>query len=165
MKVFGLEESSKALTHNFEKDDKCEECDEEEMGPEEAKEFRGVTARVNFLGQDSLDLQYPVKECSRDMARPSRGAWKRAKKVSRYLVYRKAVVWKYGSQEETGEAFRASDSDWGSNSKDRRSTSNGVWILRNHAIKTSSCTQGAYALSSAARNSTRWWRLWLGPRL
>ena len=41
------------------------------------------------------------------------------------------------------------DSDWGGNSKDRHSTSGGVWRLGKHTIKTWSATQGAYALSSA----------------
>ena len=56
-----LDESSRGLVHNYEKDDKWEECNEEDMGPVEAKEFRGMTARMNFLGQDSADLQYSVK--------------------------------------------------------------------------------------------------------
>ena len=61
MEVFGSDESSKGFGHDFE-EDKWEECDEEEMGPEEAKEFRGVTARMNFLSQDSPNLQYLVTQ-------------------------------------------------------------------------------------------------------
>ena len=68
----------------------------------EATKFRGVAARLHFLGQDSPDLQYPVKEFTKDIARPSRGSCKKAKKVARYLVHKKAVVWKYGWQEEAG---------------------------------------------------------------
>jgi hypothetical protein len=37
----------------------------------------------------------------------------------------------------------------GGSSKDRKSTSGGVWMLGDHCIKTWSATQGAYALSSA----------------
>ena len=43
----------------------------------------------------------------------------------------------------------AADSDWGSNLKDRKSTSGGVWMLGRHTIKTWSASQGAIALSSA----------------
>ena len=60
-------------------------------------EFRGVVARMNFLSQDCPDLQFPVKECSKQMARPTRGAWKSAKKIAiaRYLVGREKVIWRY----------------------------------------------------------------------
>ena len=50
-------------------------------------------------------------------------------------MYRKAGVRKYGWQEDIGELFVASDSDWGGTSKDRRSTSGGVWMLGKQTIK------------------------------
>ena len=83
------------------------------------------------------------------MARSNRGAWRKAKKVARYLVNRKAVIWEYEWQQDCREAVVMSDSDWGGNSRDRKFTSGAVSMLRKHAIKTWSCTQGAYALSSA----------------
>ena len=61
----------------------------------EAKEFRSMVARLNYLAQDVPDLQYPAKEVSREMAKPKRGAWTRLKKVVRYILGREAVVWKY----------------------------------------------------------------------
>ena len=67
----------------------------------------------------------------------------------RYLVGREAVVWKFDWQEEVECSEVLTDSDWGGNSKDRRSTSGGVWKIGGHCIKTWSATQGAYALSSA----------------
>ena len=73
------------------------------MDKTEAKMFRGMVARLNYVAQDSPDLQYPAKEMSREMAKPKRGAWKRLKKVVRYLNGRKAVVWRYGYQEEVKE--------------------------------------------------------------
>merc|ERR1712083_1060397 len=80
---------------------------------------------------------------------PTRGAWKSIKKIARYLVGHKKVVWRFGWQEEARFAYVASDSDWGGNVKDRRSTSGGVWMLDGHLIKTWSAAQHAYALSSA----------------
>ena len=65
------------------------------------------------------------------------------------MVGRKSVVWLFRWQDEVAYAYVASDSDWGGNSKDRRSTSGGVWRLGGHLIKTWSSTQQAYALSSA----------------
>ena len=40
-------------------------------------------------------------------------------------------------------------SDWGGTSKDKKSTSEGVWQMGEHCIKTWCATQGAFALSSA----------------
>ena len=88
--------------------------------------FRGLAARMNFLSQDSPDLQYPIKDCSREMANPIRGSWKRMKKVARYLVGRKRIVWNFHYQRNPGYSYVATDSDWGGNTRDRRSTSGGV---------------------------------------
>ncbi len=51
-----------------------------------------------------------------------------------------------------GQVFsgaQATDSDWGGNKRDRKSTSGGAWMLRGHCIKTWSSTHGADAVSSA----------------
>ena len=104
---------------------------------------------MNYLSLDSPDLQYPSKERSREMARPTRGAWRRLKKTVRYMLGVKAVVWQYGWQDEAEYMLTKSDSDWGGGREDRRSTSGGVIMLGGHCIKTWSKTQGAVALSSA----------------
>ena len=59
------------------------------------------------------------------------------------------MVWDFQWQEEPGYARVFSDSDWGGNVKDRKSTSGGVWMMGRHCIKTWSSSQGAVALSSA----------------
>ena len=61
--------------------------------------FRGVAARLNFLSLDAPDLQFPVKQCSREMATPGMGSWKGTKKVARYLLNRERVVWEFELQE------------------------------------------------------------------
>ena len=71
------------------------------------------------------------------------------KKVARYLVTRRRVVWKFRWQAEPKGAYVATDSDWGGDSKDRRSTSGGIWMLGDHCLKTWSAMQHAIALSSA----------------
>ena len=101
------------------------------------------------MSQDCPDLQFPSKPCSREMAKPKRGAWRMLKKVARYLVKRERVVWEFRLQDEPRFSHLATDSDWGGNAKDRQSTSGGVWMLGNHCIKTWCATQGALALSSA----------------
>ena len=71
------------------------------------------------------------------------------KKVARYLVGCKRIVWVFKWQDEPRYSHTSGDSDWGGSERDRKSTSGGVWMLGDHCIKTWSATQGAYALSSA----------------
>ena len=81
------------------------------LGKEEANAFRGFAAMMNFLSLDCPGLQFPVKQCTKEMAKPSRGSWKRMKKVARYLVGRKRVVWMFQWQDEPRHAKTSSDSD------------------------------------------------------
>ena len=111
MDTFRFKEDSRGLVNNGEKDVGREEGDEQEMEKEESTEFRGVAARMNFLGQDCPDLQFPVKECSKQMAKPTKRAWKSAKKMARYLVGRERVIWRYDWQDEGEETYTVADSD------------------------------------------------------
>ena len=52
-----------------------EDLEDEELSREEAKTFMGIAARLNFLSLDCPGLQFPTKNCSREMARPTRGSW------------------------------------------------------------------------------------------
>ena len=93
---FELEADSAAAAHNGDREHK--EYEEEEdiiMSKLEAKEFRGMVARLNYLLQDSPDIQYPAKELSKEMANPKISGWRRLKKTVRYLLGREAVVWRY----------------------------------------------------------------------
>ena len=76
------------------------------------------------------------------MARPERGAWGKLKKVVRYMLGRKAVVWQYRWQDEVQYLETKSDSDWRGNREDRKSSSGGVIFLGGHCIKAWSSTQG-----------------------
>ena len=80
MDHFRFEEGAKGAGANGDKERKEEgKEDDDEMDKEEAKKFRGMVARMNYVAQDAPDLQYPAKEMSREMAKPKRGAWRRLK--------------------------------------------------------------------------------------
>ena len=111
--------------------------------------FRGVAVRANFLSFDCPDLQFPVRQMSREMAKPMVGSWKRMEKIARYLVNRKRIIWHFKWQDTIDKANVCGDSDWGGRTGSRKSTSVGVWMIGAHCIKTWSVTQRAYALSSA----------------
>ena len=147
---FGFDEGSRPLVYNGEKDWKPdEEWEQEPLGREEATTFRGLAARANFLSLDCPDLQFPVKDMSREMSKPTIGSWKRVKKVARYLINRERIVWEFKWQDEAKYSHTCADSDWGGRRGSRKSTSGGMWMMGSHCMKTWSATQGAYALSSA----------------
>ena len=88
---FGLGEGSKeSLSVNGEKEDEVVPGDEVVLGPE-ATEFRSVAARVNYLTLDCPDLQFPVKQCSREIAKPNQGSWWKLKRVARYMLGMRSV--------------------------------------------------------------------------
>ena len=75
MEHFGFDDESSHLVFNGEKDWRKEEAwEEEELPAEEATVFGGIAARANFLSLDCLDLQFPVKQMSREMAKPMVGS-------------------------------------------------------------------------------------------
>ena len=73
----GLSAESKALMNNGEPQKTTEDEEETLLTNSESTQYRALCARLNFLAQDSPDLQFPAKELSRSMARPTLGAWSR----------------------------------------------------------------------------------------
>ena len=74
MEAEGLEEDSKTVVSPVVKPRTAmEDKEEEELGKEEAKEFRGGAARFNYLGHDRPDLQHATKEICQGMAKPTAG--------------------------------------------------------------------------------------------
>ncbi len=45
--------------------------------------FRVAAARGNYLGQDSMDVQFAAKEVSRFMPKPEAQDWSSAKRLAR----------------------------------------------------------------------------------
>ena len=80
---FGFKDGTKGLTVNGSKVDNEKEDPEGKtpLDKEEAKIYRGLAARLNFLSLDCPDLQFPIKECSKDMANPTRDSFKKVKKI------------------------------------------------------------------------------------
>ena len=105
---------------------------------------------MNYLGQDRSDIQYAVKEICQGMSAPSEGGRAKVKRVVRYLVGAKRLVWSMrgdGGDEEVIEAYV--DSDWAGRLANRKSTSGGALVVGGGCLKTWSRTQKSRALSSA----------------
>ena len=63
------------------------------MDKYEANIFRGLVAWIYFLSQNCRERQYPAKELNREVSTPKMGSSKRLKKVARFLVMRRRIVW------------------------------------------------------------------------
>ena len=61
--------------------------DEDELlGPEEARRYRGVAARLNYIAPDRPDIGYAVKEAARSMSAPGATGLRQLRKIGKYLI-------------------------------------------------------------------------------
>ena len=102
--------------------------------------------------QDRSDVQYAVKELSREMSNPCSQDIVKLKRLGRYLIdkARYQVVFKYQENLHNGahSINTWSDTDFAGCKETRKSTSGGVIQLGQHTIRTWSSTQAVIALSS-----------------
>lgn len=125
------------------------EQDDVELDPQEMTSFRSIAARANYLAQDRPDLQFATKEICRRMAKPTRGCWTAMKRLARYLVQYPRLVFTFADLGYIPDSIQVcSDSDWAGCLRTRKSTSGGVVVLGETAVKHWSSTQTTRALSS-----------------
>ena len=152
MEQFGLDSESNILTKNgYKEDGNVEEDTSQKLNTKECKAYRTLAARMNFMAQDNLVIQFAAKEVCRKMASPDNGDFMRAKRLARFIAGIIAVEWEFPWQEEEeAKVLRVLvDSDWAGCHRTRRSTSGGIMVLGRHPVKTWSTTQPVVALSSA----------------
>ena len=101
-----------------------------------------------LLATDRLDLQDPVKNVVREVARATCGKLARARSVVRYLLRKPRLAWSFpaGTQLEYLDAY--AESDWTAMETERKSSSCVVIRLGQSVLETSSTTQGVFCLSS-----------------
>ena len=56
------------------------------LGLDEARQYRAVAARLNYLAPDRVDIQFAVKEAARSMSAPRKRDWILLTRIGRYLV-------------------------------------------------------------------------------
>ena len=62
------------------------EEDDQLLGPEDARLYRGVAARLNYIAPDRPDIAYAVKESARGMSAPRASAMRKLRKIGKYLI-------------------------------------------------------------------------------
>ena len=123
--------------------------DDPELGSEEARLYRGVAARFNYIAPDRPDIGFAVKEAARAMSKPRRSHLGLVKKIGKYLKGAPRLVSHFRWQRQPSTITAFTDSDWAGCSRTARSTSGGVVTIGEHTIKTHCRQQKVVALSSA----------------
>ena len=81
--------SQSAVTHEI----SSAELDEDRLlDRDEARQYRAMAARLNYMAVDRVDLQFAVKESARSMANPKVSSWDMLVKIGRYLLGRPRLV-------------------------------------------------------------------------
>ena len=148
---FGMNGDTKPLSKNGYKEEVHGEGEpDKELDGTEAKNYRALAARVNYMAQDNPCVQFSAKEICRAMSKPRLSDFQRLKKLARFLMGMREVRWKYPWQSEAeGRNIEIYvDSDWAGCAETRRSTSGGAILVGRRALKTWSTTQPVVALSS-----------------
>ena len=132
-----------------EQDERADQSEDAELDAEEARRYRAITARLNYLAVDRVDVQYSVKEAARHMATPRQSSWILLNRIGRYLLGKPRLVMSFKLQNQTKTVTSFTDSDWAGCAKTAKSTSGGIVCIGEHVIKTYSRQQRVIALSSA----------------
>ena len=119
------------------------------MQPAQGRALRGYAARLNYLSPDRPDIAFSTKEICRHMAKPTVGAWRKLKRLVRYLLGTPRTVLAYPWQGAEEQIETYSDSDWAGCKITGKNTSGGAIMIGEHYIKGWSSTQAGIALSSA----------------
>ena len=81
------------------------------LEPTKQTPYRAVVARANYLASDRQELQYGAKEVCRWMSAPTELALKALKRLGRYVMSHRRLVFQYPWQ--TVDKIDAySDTDW-----------------------------------------------------
>ena len=120
--------------------------DDQNLSVEEHSVFRALAARANYLAQDRIDLQFSAKEICRSMSSPTDMSQNALKRLGRYLLGHKRVVYRYPFQ-RADHIDVYSDTDWSGCPRTRRSTSGGCIMIGQHCLRTRSSTQPSVTLS------------------
>ena len=94
----------------------------------EAKAFRMLAARLNYMSRDNVWLQFQAKEICWVMSRPRRSDFIKIKRVVRFLkgIGEVKLFYEWQNEDEARKITVHVDSDWAGCKETRKSTSGGV---------------------------------------
>ena len=112
--------------------------------------MRRLSARLNYLAADRPELQYASKGISQHMAKPTKKAMRKLRRVGRFLVGAGRSVQRFPWIESSAvdKVHGYGDSDWAADKSTGRSTSGGAIVWDGHLLKSWSSSQQTVAMSS-----------------
>ena len=81
----GQEDEKRGRKEEQEDEEEGEEEEDKAMNHQDAKRFRSLVARLNYLANDRPDLQFSVRVVSQHMASPKEKHWRSLKRIARYI--------------------------------------------------------------------------------
>ncbi len=122
---------------------------ERDLNAQEHTEYRGGVGVAQYMAEHRIDAAFATKELMREASKPKDASWARLKRLGRYYKGRPRCVIDFPWIETvTNTVTIYVDSDWGGDSKERRSTSAGVILMNGHILRQWSSTQATPSLSS-----------------
>ena len=103
------------------------------LNEEDARRYRRLIARANYLVPDRVDLAFTVKALARRMASPSKTDWENLSRMARCLAGRPRMRVLFEFQADPGQLVACSDSHWAGCPHTRRGSSGvyscaaGIW--------------------------------------
>ncbi|XP_062006095.1 secreted RxLR effector protein 161-like [Rosa rugosa] len=110
--------------------------------------YRSMIGSLLYLTASGPDISYSVEVCARFQANPKESHLEAVKRIIRY-VSGTTSCGIYYTFETNVEIAGYSDSDWGGNLKDRKSTSGGCFFIGNNMVAWHSKKQNYISLSTA----------------
>ena len=126
-----------------------DEVEEKPLDAQQARLYRGVAARLNYIAPDRPDISYAVKEAARNMSCPKPADLRRLRKIGKYLLGQPQLNSLFKWQDAPTKITAFTDSDWAGCSRTARSTSGGAICMGEHVVKTRCKQQKVVARSSA----------------
>ena len=111
------------------------------LSPAMATQYRGLTARANYMAQDRAEIQYAVKELCRTMSAPNNDSWSKLKRLAKYLARRPRAVSLFSWQRATDVVDVYSDANWAGCKTVARARQEGL-LWGSSVLKSYSKTQG-----------------------
>ena len=146
MREVGVEDARALVTPGIKV--KVDEENDEPLSPDKSTKYKRRVARGNVLQQDRVEIQFAVKELSRDMCNPRTSSWEALTRLAKYLKGRPRMVQRFDYQPMVNTVNVFTDADWAGENSSRKSTSGGAMQLGDHVLKSWASTQSVIALSS-----------------
>ena len=108
------------------------EDDDTELNADDARSYRAIAARLNYISPDRPDIGYAVKESARNMSKPRACDFQKLRKICRYLVGKPRLTMRFPWQETPDRIVALTNSDWGGCARSAKSISVGAICFGEH---------------------------------